>query len=56
MLGAKIKTRCGSQINPIWEYGKVAEVSCDKDGVPLYKIVWNNGGYDYLYDFEFERV
>lgn len=53
-LNMEVKTKCGYFDNPYYAYGKIAEIVSVDDGCVLYKIDWNEGGYDYLYDFELE--
>lgn len=53
-VGTRIKTECGFLNNKYWVYGKIADITIDNDNEELFKIEWDDGGYDYLYDFEFE--
>lgn len=49
VIGTRVRTRCGSSKNPYQEYGTITVV----DGT-MYKVEWDNGGYDYQCDFELE--
>lgn len=56
IIGARVKTRCGSRENPYYEYGTITDIINDGDGGTLYKVEWDNGGFDYQYDFELEEA
>lgn len=53
-IGDKVRTKCGSSLNPYWVYGVVT--ATHKDDNNLYKVEYGGGSYDYLYDFEMEGI
>ena len=56
IIGARVKTRCGSKNNLYYVYGTITDIINDGDGNALYKCEWDDGGYDYQYDFEIEEA
>ena len=50
-IGTRVRTHCGSPKNPYWEYGTITAIDD-----AMYKVEWDNGGYDYQCDFELEEV
>lgn len=56
IIGARVKTKCGSWDNPHYVYGTITNIINDGDGNTLYKCKWDNGDYCYQYDFEIEEA
>lgn len=48
-LGMKVKTKCGSYESPYYVHGVITDTEGE-----LFKVEWDDGGYDYCYDFELE--
>ena len=55
-IGDKVRTMCGTWGNPTWAYGRIAAIVGEENGNPQFRVVYDgeDGGYDYLYDFEIE--
>ena len=56
IIGARVRTCCGSRENRYFEYGTIVDIIGDGDGGTLYKVAWDNECFDYLYDFELEEA
>lgn len=56
-VGTRITTTQKSALTGTsYIYGAIGEVSADHQGSTIYRIDWNEGGYDYLYRFEFIAI
>lgn len=55
--GTRVRTRCGGhEVGYRWEYGTIACAVDYDHGNNEYRVNWDDGGYDYLFDFELEVV
>lgn len=53
-IGNRVRTKVGSFDNPEYVYANIAAIIANDNGNILYRLNYDEGGYDYMYDFEIE--